>query len=121
VGAAIVFPLVQRDEKRKKSRGRKRGQPREEKKKRKEKEIRTHQQKLQFEGMLHAVSPMRGMLCLPDGGHNLPDCCRVMLLEGGFSKKKKELEGKKRISCKSRAPQLHPEEWMGKQKLEGRS
>ena len=60
----LSYTLVQRDEKRKKSRGRKLGQLREEKRKMKEKESRTHQQRLQFD----AVSPMRGMLCLPDGG-----------------------------------------------------
>jgi hypothetical protein len=63
------------------------------------------------------MSPMSGMSCFPDGGHHVPDCCRIMSLKDVFSKKKKELEGKKRISC--RPPQLHPEEWMGRQKLGG--
>ena len=57
---------------------------------------------------------MHGMSYFANGGHNLPDCCRVMPLEGIFFLKE-ELEG--RISC--RFPQLYPEECMDRQKLEG--
>ena len=67
---------------------------------------------------MHAVSP-HGMSYFPDGGRNLPDCCRVMPLEGfSFRRRSSRVRRGSQVLV-TKFPQLHPEKCHGKAEAGG--